>query len=69
MQLTGVVKNLQLTKKVSIIVHNLRGYDSYLIFSGLNKFDVKVSLIPNGLEKYMASFLIKSYSSLTVCKL
>ena len=45
--------NLQLTKKVPIIFHNLRGYDSQLIFCELNKFDVK---IPNGLEKYMAFF-------------
>ena len=28
-----------------------------LIFSELNKFDVKISVIPNGLEKYMAFFL------------
>ena len=39
--------NLQLTKKVPRIFHNLRGYDSQLIFCEFNKFDVK---IPNGLE-------------------
>ena len=48
--------NLQLTKKVPIIFHNLRGYDSHLIFCELNKSDIKVSVIPNGLEKYMAFF-------------
>ena len=48
--------NLQLTKKVSVIFKNLRGYDSHLIFSELNKFDVKISIKPNGLEKYMAFF-------------
>ena len=52
--------NLQLAKKVSIIFHNLKGYDSHLIFCELNKFDVKISVIPNGLEKYMAFFLIKT---------
>ena len=52
--------NLQLTKKVPIIFHNLRGYDSHLIFCELNKFDVKISVIPNGLEKYMAFFLNKN---------
>ena len=48
--------NLQLTKKSSEIFHNLRGYDSHLIFSELDKCDVKISVIPNGLEKYMALF-------------
>ena len=49
--------NFQLTKKVPVIFHNLKGYDSHLIFSELNKFDVKINVIPNGLEKYMAFFL------------
>ena len=48
--------HFQLTKKVPAIFHNLRGYYSHLIFSELNKFDVKISVIPNGLEKYMAFF-------------
>ena len=46
----------QLTKKVSVIFHNLRSYDSHLIFNELDKFDVKIKVIPNGLEKYMAFF-------------
>ena len=49
--------NFQLTKKVPVIFHNLKGYDSHLIFSELNKFDVKINVIPNGLEKYVAFFL------------
>ena len=48
--------NFQLTKKVPVIFCNLRGYNSYLIFNELDKFDVKISVIPNGLEKYMAFF-------------
>ena len=51
--------NFQLTKKVPVIFHNLRGYDSHLIFNELDKFDVKISVIPNGLEKCMAFFLNK----------
>ena len=43
--------NFQLTKKFPVIFHNLRGYDSHLIFNELDKFDVKISVIPNGLEK------------------
>ena len=48
-----------MTKKVPVIFHNLRGYDSCLIFNELDKFDVNISVIPNGLEKYMA-FLNKN---------
>ena len=43
--------NFQLTKKVSVIFHNLRGYNSHLIFSKLDKLNVKIDVIPNGLEK------------------
>ena len=32
--------NIQLTKKVPVTFHNLRGYDSHLIFNQLDKFDV-----------------------------
>ena len=46
--------NLGLTKKVLVIFHNLRGYDSHLIMQKIDKFDVKVNVIPNGLKKYMA---------------
>ena len=47
---------LQLTKKVPVIFHNLKGYDSHLIFRELHKSDVNINVIPNGLEKYMAFF-------------
>ena len=39
--------NLQLTKNVPVMFHNLRSYDSHLIFCELNKFDVKIEVIPN----------------------
>ena len=51
---------IQLTKKIPVIFHNLKGYDSHLIFSELHKFDVKISAIPDGLEKYVAFFLGKN---------
>ena len=46
-----------MTKKIPVIFHNLKGYESHLNLSELNKFDAKISVIPNGLEKYMAFFL------------
>ena len=49
-------KKFQLTKKVPAIFHNLRSYDSHFIFSELNEFHVKISVIPNGLENYIAFF-------------
>ena len=48
--------NFQSTKKVPVIIHNLRSYDSHLIFNELDKFDVKTKVIPSRLEKYMAFF-------------
>ena len=45
--------NLQSTKKVPVIFHNLRGYDSHLIFYEL------IDVIPNRLEKYMAFMINK----------
>ena len=38
----------------------MRRYDSHLIFCELNKFHLKISVIPNGLETYMAFFLNKN---------
>ena len=43
-----------MNKKVLVIFHNLKGYDSHLIIQEIGKFNVKVSVIPNGLERYMA---------------
>ena len=52
--------NLQLTKKFAVIFHNLIGCDSHLIFCELDKFDAKISVIPNGLGKCMAFVLDKN---------
>ena len=46
--------NVKLTKKIPVIFHNLKGYEGHLIMQKIGKFNVKVNVIPNGLEKYMA---------------
>ena len=46
--------NLKLTKNILVIFYNIKGYDSHLIMQEINKFDAKISVIPNGLEKCMA---------------
>ena len=46
--------NLKVNKKIPVIFRNLKGYDSHLIFKELTKFNCRVSVIPNGLEKYMS---------------
>ena len=56
--------NFKLTKKVPVIFHNLRGYDSHLSFCELNKLDVKIDVIPNRLEKYVAFILNKNLVSI-----
>ena len=53
--------NLKITKKFPVIFHNLKGYDSHLIFKELSKFNnLKIPVIPNGLEKYMSFTMDKN---------
>ena len=61
--------DFQLTKNVPVKFHNLRGYDNHLIFNELDKFDVKINVLPNWLEKYMTFFLNKNLVLLIVCNL
>ena len=47
--------NLKLIpRKLPIIFHNLQGYDGHIIFKELNNFDVDISVIPKGIDKYMS---------------
>ena len=71
----GCKINLKLNHKIPIAFHSLKSCDSHVIMQELRKCNIKVSVIPNGLEKYM-SFTINNklsfinskenfYSSLT----
>ena len=52
--------NFQLSKRIPVIFYNLKYYDSHLIFSVFHKFDVKISLIPNGLNNIWHFFWVKT---------
>ena len=53
--------NLNLTKAFILIFHNVRDYDSHLIMQKLSTFDIKIDVIPNGLEKYI-DFIVNKNS-------
>ena len=52
--------NLKITKNVPVLFHNLKGYESHLILKELSKFNVKIIVIPNGLEKCVAFTINKN---------
>ena len=56
--------NLKLCKKIRAVSHNIKGYDSHLIIKEISRFDVKVSVIPNELEKYMDFTINRSLDSI-----
>ena len=45
---------VELNYKTLVLFHNLKNYDSHLIVQQLGKFDPKINIVPNGLEKYMS---------------
>ena len=46
--------NVKLNHKIPVLFHNLKNYDSHLIMQELGKFNLKINVIHNGLEKYMS---------------
>ena len=46
--------NLKLSQKIPVVFHKLKNYDSDLMTHELGNFSFKISIIPNGLEKYMS---------------
>ena len=47
-------KKLRIPRKLPVLFHNLQGYDGHLIFKELKNFDVDISVIPKGIDKYMS---------------
>ena len=52
-------RSFRLTDKITVIFHNLKGYDSHFIMQEIGKFNMPIQVIPNNLEKYTAFFLGK----------
>ncbi|XP_077983947.1 uncharacterized protein LOC144438679 [Glandiceps talaboti] len=46
--------NFQVTKKIPVIFHNLKGYDSHFIVQTLENVNEKINIIPHSMEKFMA---------------
>ena len=42
--------NLELTNKIPVMFHNFEGYSTHFIMQEIGKMNVKLSVIPNGLE-------------------
>ena len=63
---------LRIPRKMSIIFHNLEGYDGHLIFRELNNFkDIDIQVIPKTDERYMRIIVnnnIIFLDSLQFCK-
>lgn len=43
---------VELNHKTPIVFHNRKNYDSHFIMQELPKFDLKITIIPNGLQIY-----------------
>ena len=57
--------NVKLNQKIPAVFHNLKDYDSHLAMQELGKLNLKINVIPNGLQKYM-SFSINNRLSLLI---
>ena len=46
--------NIELSEKDVIVFQNQKNYDAHLIMQKLGKFNIKINVTPNGLEKHMS---------------
>ena len=45
---------LRQTFTIPVILHNFRGYDSHLIVRALGRYNKDISVVPQGVEKYLS---------------
>ena len=43
-------REVKFNHKTPVVFHKLKNYDSHLIMPELGKFNIKINVIPNGLE-------------------
>ena len=46
--------NVKLNHKILVVFYNQKNYNSHLLMQELNWFNLKINIIPNGLENYMS---------------
>ena len=46
--------NVKLNHKITVVFHNITNNDSHLIMQEVGKFDFKINVMANGLEKYIS---------------
>ena len=46
--------NGKLIHKITVVFHNIRNYDSYLIMQELGRFNLNINVIPKKIKKYMS---------------
>ena len=55
---------LRISRKLTLIFHNLQGYDEHRIFNELNNFDVDIAVIPKRIDKYTSIIVNRRISSI-----
>ena len=53
-----IIVDLSLNKNILIVFHNLKNYDSHLIFQEIGKYSFKINVIVKAIEKCMC-FIFK----------
>lgn len=50
-------KEFVISNRIPVVFHNLRGYDSHFLMQEIGKMKMKINVIPNNMERYMAIML------------